>query len=1065
MAETDISLSVGLKIEPAEKTAKQLQKEIENIFESRRGEQSASLTNLEIQMKKNYDTSVALRESLEEFKSSYSHNMQMTAEYEELNKKLEETDLKYDELIAKRDEMLASGDVHPADKRLAALDEELVQVREQIFTLVTDMEKLEDAGRDFIPIEATEQYKKLNSQLDIANDKLKQQIIRYSEIEQKEQLALAKASQKQAQAGQDALGKVSLEEMKQRRAEIMNSTRSMSKLTKTVRGFGRIIPGMHTSWLMGVNMITSGITQLTSLTRKDLVGALKTVATAFKDLTVAMATNPILLAITAVIAAVVAIWKVIKKTKEQVDKLVEGFLKGAKQVLNALKSLYVLLGKKFVQLGLYLPKLFSRGIKTVISKLLSLKSIVQENLTAIAAWNHGNNQLNESLSNITSSLTYLKATIASVVVPIVNLVEPMLTRIIDTLAEMTTQVGMFIAKITGASSFQKAIRLQRDYADSVNETSGSLSSFDKLNVLGQDNKAVDFDIVELEDSPIASWLKDLESLGKKVGVVVTNALGNIPWKDIQEGAKSVATSVADFINGLTGTEGLGDAIGRTFGRGLNTITTFINDFLKELDGVKLGQQIGEFFDTAIRTANFASIGKMFSGALNELTEIIKGFTDKFNGADLGNKLTEFLQNALGGINWDTIQSAASSVVSDIVGLINAFITPESFELLASTVANTLNTITRTVRDFAFGTDWKQIGDSIGTAINTFFTDTDWDMAASAIQGLAKGLLRGIRKAVETIDWNEVSNAIITFISDIDWAGIANEAVTISKKLRDGLQSIWEELKNSDALDRILDLVVDFLNEKKNWEKTFKKVKKNLVWKLFWAKAGNGLEEVGKILSKVGKSIKDFFVNGFSSIGQLVKIAFESVVTAVSNFSTKIKNKFNDLKISIQAIWGKIAEKIIGIWDKIKEGAKKPINGFLSVIETMINKVIDGFNWMIEKLNKLSFDVPDWVPGIGGETFGFNIGKLGKLEIPRLATGTVIPPNMSNFLAMLGDNNKETEVVSPLSTIEDALRNVLSEQHINVTFKVEGDPNKIFSVVQKEAKSYNKRTGSYAFGGA
>ena len=95
-----------------------------------------------------------------------------------------------------------------------------------------------------------------------------------------------------------------------------------------------------------------------------------------------------------------------------------------------------------------------------------------------------------------------------------------------------------------------------------------------------------------------------------------------------------------------------------------------------------------------------------------------------------------------------------------------------------------------------------------------------------------------------------------------------------------------------------------------------------------------------------------------------------------------------------------------------------------------------------------------------------VGAGGGMSIPLLgfAQGTVIPPTMAPFLGVLGDNNREAEVVSPLSTIEQAVRNVLAEQNINVTFDVQGDPNKIFKVVQRQAKSYNRRTHSNAFGG-
>jgi hypothetical protein len=46
-------------------------------------------------------------------------------------------------------------------------------------------------------------------------------------------------------------------------------------------------------------------------------------------------------------------------------------------------------------------------------------------------------------------------------------------------------------------------------------------------------------------------------------------------------------------------------------------------------------------------------------------------------------------------------------------------------------------------------------------------------------------------------------------------------------------------------------------------------------------------------------------------------------------------------------------------------------------------------------------------------------------LPALATGTVVPPN-KEFMALLGDNKKEVEIVSPLSTMKQAFREVASE---------------------------------------
>lgn len=148
-------------------------------------------------------------------------------------------------------------------------------------------------------------------------------------------------------------------------------------------------------------------------------------------------------------------------------------------------------------------------------------------------------------------------------------------------------------------------------------------------------------------------------------------------------------------------------------------------------------------------------------------------------------------------------------------------------------------------------------------------------------------------------------------------------------------------------------------------------------------------------------------------------------------------------------WNSIVYKVKEIWQGVKDFWKQYIapvftekfwkdlakgagNGLISGFERTINKVISMFetmiNWIVGGLNKISFDVPDWVPGIGGKTFGFNIpeAKFGRVSIPRLAEGAVIPPN-KEFMAVLGDQRNGTNIEAPLSTIEEAVARVTGQQ--------------------------------------
>lgn len=140
------------------------------------------------------------------------------------------------------------------------------------------------------------------------------------------------------------------------------------------------------------------------------------------------------------------------------------------------------------------------------------------------------------------------------------------------------------------------------------------------------------------------------------------------------------------------------------------------------------------------------------------------------------------------------------------------------------------------------------------------------------------------------------------------------------------------------------------------------------------------------------------------------------------------------------------------WDKVAEALKGVFNGIIQVVENAINYIAEG-------LNGLSFDVPEWVPKIGGQTFGFDIGKV---NLPRLATGTVVPPRAGEFATILGDNNTDTEVVSPLGTIKQALIEALTEAggssggDITIPIYLEGE--QIHQVIVKKNRQVTKNTG-------
>lgn len=133
------------------------------------------------------------------------------------------------------------------------------------------------------------------------------------------------------------------------------------------------------------------------------------------------------------------------------------------------------------------------------------------------------------------------------------------------------------------------------------------------------------------------------------------------------------------------------------------------------------------------------------------------------------------------------------------------------------------------------------------------------------------------------------------------------------------------------------------------------------------------------------------------------------------------------------------------------GFEAAINGIISMFEMMINWIVDG-------LNKISFDIPDW---LGGGTFGINLPRanFGRVSIPRLAQGAVIPPN-KEFLAVLGDQKQGTNIETPLATMVQAFNMALNSRG-NDTVKEEHyylDENEIMRIIYKLAKKGEQAQG-------
>ena len=928
----NISLSSIFDRGDVEGTAERLRGHIQNITDSVEG------SDLPSRLQSIVDKLEALSAHSQEVKTSMEGMQGMkvpTEEYAALQKEMESLEKKMEALYTKQERFLETGgkETSPAFQKMQ-YDLEAIDTRMGIIN--KGMEGLSEKGQDFVPAEATRAYTELEADQANLNNQMRIYIEKWNEAIAKMQEANATPTPIPGGTGEGG----AVENAGVLKDEYTAANRALMSLTTSTRSLGLLIPGINTRAIRGVTMLTRATLRLSSMTKGQLTTAIQGVGKALSTVLKSLMAHPIVLAIAAVIAALVALKKLVDQTKKEVEAMGKAFVQGLGKAGKSIGKLTLEMGKGFLLLGTGVMKSVLNGITAVFNKIKSLKSVITENIKLMAQWRGGNNALNVSMSNLTSSLAYLKAAFSSAFVPVITVIEPALTRLMNKLAEVMTMIGMFIAKISGASTFQKAIRVQKDYAKALNGTGSAakktLASFDELNILNGDKggggEAIDWEEVEMAKVEIPDLISKLRELGNEVGTKIRDTLNDIPWDKVKDGAEYVAKALTAFVNALFDVKGLGKAVGNALAELGNTFVLFTNDLLTGIDFGRIGEQLGQMFQQFLDVFEFDKLGQVFSNSLNTLSTLLFNFFSNFNGADLGKGLTAWFQNAFGRIDWTTIRATVIAGMEDITGFLNEVITPENFSTLAKSISEAFNSLFLGIQKFAEGVDWKQWGQSIATGINDLFKSFNPKQAGQAINNLAHGLLDMILTAIQDINWDDVSNAIVEFISNIDWEGLGAKAKEISTQLMDALKKIWAALADSEAFDQIIDLIAEFLAEKKNWEKAFKKIRNEVVREVVFAKIREFFEGIGEKIMELFSQEMTGGTDDEKSHGMgynIGKNILEGILSGISG--TPASGAFS---ILFDNIWNGICQ-IFGIHSPAK--SMEPVG------ENVVNGILEGFN--------------------------------------------------------------------------------------------------------------------------
>lgn len=160
-------------------------------------------------------------------------------------------------------------------------------------------------------------------------------------------------------------------------------------------------------------------------------------------------------------------------------------------------------------------------------------------------------------------------------------------------------------------------------------------------------------------------------------------------------------------------------------------------------------------------------------------------------------------------------------------------------------------------------------------------------------------------------------------------------------------------------------------------------------------------------------------------------AASTALGSVGNMLQGISQGMSGAQQSSALLWSALQSDWGGAWgwlkgilmDPMSSGVRKTLNDIIRFINGVVRAAGEAVNAVIRMLNQLSFEVPYWVPVLGGSEFGFALEQIQVPQIPYLARGAVLPANKP-FMAVLGDQRHGTNIEAPLSTIQEAVSAVM-----------------------------------------
>lgn len=397
------------------------------------------------------------------------------------------------------------------------------------------------------------------------------------------------------------------------------------------------------------------------------------------------------------------------------------------------------------------------GIQSLYALFNKLRGAMKEGINNLAKQDAA---MNASLSSLKSSLSQLKNSIAAAFSPVITAVVPILNTLIGKLIDATNAIGMFLAAISGQTTYKKATAAQEDYAASLEGTASAakdvqqnLSGLDEINTWNNAKSGGGGSSGGFENAEISNEINDIAAMIKKG-----------KWDEL-------ASALADKINGLVLSIDAKE-VGGKIASVINSGAAIASSFLDRTSFDLIGDKIAATIVASVERIDWSRLGGLSVAGVNMLIDFVDGLTRRMSaiGKDgrtgwkkFADAVSDFVNSAIKSIKLSKFAKATSRLIKGLNDLISSTITKLDWRGFAGKIADAVGNI--------------DISGIVGGAMKVL---------SKLIVGL-NGLLKGL---LDDLDWfslgEEVTHAIKQLLENIDWVQLLWDAAIIPIKTAWGI---------------------------------------------------------------------------------------------------------------------------------------------------------------------------------------------------------------------------------------------------------------------------------------